>query len=285
MSWASPISLTNVYSKGEIDDLVANNPGPTGPQGLQGETGPTGNGGATGPTGAGGSTGLAGATGPTGVAGSGGPTGPTGAAGAAGPTGATGAAGANGADGATGPTGLLGTLEPYRVVATDALGQAEASLIETANLLTLSGQTQNVRWQLAARAPFASVVQLDIPYVQRYDGTLGSDRIRYLNFDSLPTAEDVREGTLELQSNGALALITGTPPAEWRIIFAYETDTPAGSATDLWFLLDVDEAAFDVITSSSPADVAGQTGSASTRPTAARRGSWTPTSETASRRP
>ena len=25
MSWASPISLANVYSKGEIDDLVANN--------------------------------------------------------------------------------------------------------------------------------------------------------------------------------------------------------------------------------------------------------------------
>jgi hypothetical protein len=43
MSWASPISLANVYSKGEIDDLFANNPGaigPTGPIGTDGVTGP-----------------------------------------------------------------------------------------------------------------------------------------------------------------------------------------------------------------------------------------------------
>ena len=68
--------MTNIYTKSEIDTIIANNPGPTGstgpvgPQGAtgaQGDTGPAGPEGDTGPTGATGATGPQGPQGPTGT--------------------------------------------------------------------------------------------------------------------------------------------------------------------------------------------------------------------------
>lgn len=85
-------------------------PGPTGPQGLQGETGPTGPQGIQGDTGPTGSQGLQGETGPTGPQGLQGDTGSTGPQGLQGETGPTGPQGLQGETGATGPQGLQGEI-------------------------------------------------------------------------------------------------------------------------------------------------------------------------------
>ena len=68
------VTAPNLYTKTDVDTLIANNPGPTGstgpvgPQGAtgaQGDTGPAGPEGDTGPTGATGATGPQGPQGPT----------------------------------------------------------------------------------------------------------------------------------------------------------------------------------------------------------------------------
>jgi hypothetical protein len=93
-------------------ELVSDNAGATGPQGVPGTNG------AVGPTGVKGDDGTTGPVGPTGVAGSdgsAGPQGPTGVAGSDGSDGAqgpTGVAGSDGSDGAQGPTGVEGPSGP-----------------------------------------------------------------------------------------------------------------------------------------------------------------------------
>lgn len=62
---------SQVYTKAQVDDLIANNPGPIGPTGATGDTGPQG------PTGNTGNTGSQGIQGATGAQGNVGPTGPS----------------------------------------------------------------------------------------------------------------------------------------------------------------------------------------------------------------
>jgi hypothetical protein len=71
-------SLATKASITYVDDSIAANPGPTGPQGTAGATGPQGPTGATGPTGPQGATGDDGATGATGGTGPQGSQGPAG---------------------------------------------------------------------------------------------------------------------------------------------------------------------------------------------------------------
>jgi hypothetical protein len=78
-----PQSEKRYYTAEEVDDLIARNPGPVGPQGLKGDTG------SVGPQGLKGDTGS---VGPQGLKGDTGSVGPQGADGAKGDTGADGAA-------------------------------------------------------------------------------------------------------------------------------------------------------------------------------------------------
>ena len=113
---------TNVtsYNKAEVDTIIANNPGPPGPEGPQGPQGIQGEQGLQGPQGTQGEQGPQGLQGPQGIQGEQGLPGADGAPGAdgldgaqgpqgiQGPQGLQGPAGADGLDGAQGPQGEQG---------------------------------------------------------------------------------------------------------------------------------------------------------------------------------
>lgn len=131
------------YTKGQVDELIANNPGPQGPQGIAGPVGPTG---ATGPQGIQGPVGATGAQGPKGDTGVVGPQGPAGATGSTGATGPQGIAGANGAtwySGTSAPssgTGLNGDFY-FRTGTSDVYEKASGAWSIAANIRGATGST------------------------------------------------------------------------------------------------------------------------------------------------
>lgn len=110
-SWNGKADASNVYSKSEVNTMIAANPGPQGVPGTVGATGSTGAKGDTGTQGPQGVQGVTGSTGATGLQGAQGIQGNTGLAGAKGDngdTGATGVVGPQGVAGATGAQGVIG---------------------------------------------------------------------------------------------------------------------------------------------------------------------------------
>ena len=221
----------DVYTKNEIDSLLAEvetikgDQGEQGPQGETGAQGPAGETGAQGPAGEAGPQGETGAQGPQGEAGAQGPAGETGAQGPQGETGAQGPAGETGAQGPQGETGAQGPQGE-----TGAQGPA--------------GETgaQGPQGETGAQGPQGETGTFDPSDLEDYAtkmyvdsqiaAIIGGEDVS-ANFDTLKEVADAL-GDLKVVDVEAVPAVEGEHYTAEEIAEAQEGDEAYGKTTDDW---------------------------------------------------